>query len=139
MFKSLTPVRTIKKSSVSRLNKNKRVRDCYIPFRDINGDKILTIFGKGDLKRRKGNDYSAVLYKITTDRYAVRIWDSSQAGIATYVGNATTPGSKDAIINLHAAIAGSPFIRSVFHNETLSTVSASLLFADGTAFSHGRG
>jgi hypothetical protein len=133
--KSVHPTRSF--TSPARRRKGK-LRYSSITFSDSTGP-VLTIYGIGSLTRGGGNGYVASFWKQTNDRYAVRVFDPSETNLATYIGSASSGGAGDTISKVHAAISGSPYIRSVFHKETTEAISASLAFADGTAFSNGRG
>ena len=138
MFTAHKSVYTTKISKSPAVRRKGKVRNSSITFSDSAGP-VLTIYGIGSLTRSGGNGYVASFWKQTNDRYAVRVFDPSETNLATYIGSASSGGAGDTISKVHAAISGSPYIRSVFHKETTEAISASLTFADGTAFSNGRG
>ena len=133
--KSVYPTRSF--TSPARRKKGK-LRYSSITFSDSTGP-VLTIYGIGSLTRGGGNGYVATLFKVSDDEYKLRLFDPSQAVLATYIGSSSSRGAGDTISGLHTAISGSSYIRPVFHKETTEAISVSLAFADGTAFSNGRG
>lgn len=133
--KSVYPTRSFTSPVVIKKGK---FRYSSITFSDSTGP-VLTIYGIGSLTRGGGNGYVASFQKINSEEYKLRVYSPSQSALATYIGATSSRGANDRISELHAAISGSPYIRSVFHKETTEALSASLAFADGTAFSNGRG
>ena len=138
MFTAHKSVHTTVSTISPSIRRKGKLRKSSITFSDSTGP-VLTIYGIGSLTRGGGNGYVASFWKQTNDRYAVRVFDPSETNLATYIGSASSGGAGDTISMVHAAISGSPYIRSVFHKETTEAISASLTFAKGTAFSNGRG
>ena len=133
--KSVYPTRSFTSPAIRKKGK---LRYSSITFSDSTGP-VLTIYGIGSLTRGGGNGYVATLFKVSADEYKLRLFGPSQAVLATYIGATSSRGANDRISELHAAISGSPYIRSVFYKETTEAISASLGYSDGTAFTNGRG
>lgn len=132
-FSTLTTVATNKTVS----ERARRVfRDSIITWQDSTGP-VITVVGKGDLLRSKGNVYKAAFYRITATRIALRIFNSSGTGIETHVGNST--GSGDEIEQMVAAAASSPYVDIRFYKNSSESFSPSINYADATSFRGGAG
>lgn len=136
MFNSFSTLKTVLDDADVSARARRVFRDAQIVFSDSTGP-VIAVFGIGDLKGRKGNDYKAAFYRITATRIAIRIFNSGGTGIATYVGNST--GSGDEVEQMVAAADGSEYVKIRFVKNSSENFSPSINYADATSFRGGAG
>lgn len=136
MFKAFSPLTTVVSDVETSVRARRIFKDSFVNFSDSTG-LVISVKGIGDLKGRKGNFYKAAFYRITATRIAIRIFNSSGTGIATYVGNST--GSGDEVEQMVAAAAGSEYVRIRFVKNSSESFSPSINYADATSFRGGAG
>jgi len=136
VFKSFSTLKTVLDDADVSARARRVFRDAQIVFSDSTGP-VIAVFGIGDLKGRKGNDYKAAFFRISSTRIALRIFNSSGTGIETHVGNST--GSGDEVEQMVAAAANSPYVKIRFVKNSSESFSPSINYADATSFRGGAG
>ena len=140
MFNALSPLRTLIKGYDRYRDRREResLKNSYVSFSDSTGPCIAFI-GIGDLLRSAGNVWSAALYRISADRVAVRIFNEAGVGIATYIGDSTSPGAGDELRQLALACLSSTYITVRFVKNSTESFSPSIGVGDATSFCCGVG